>query len=82
MVAHRLDPNDPNVTEKQLRQQRYSYKYNSKPEVKARYKEWSILYREKNRENLRAKKQEKNAKMKGLSGTIWSEQKEVLVSFD
>jgi len=80
MVAKRLDPNDPNVTEKQLRQQRYSHTYNSKPEVKARHKEWSALYREKNREYFRAKK--KAAKMKGLSGTVWSEQKEVLVSFD
>jgi hypothetical protein len=79
MVAKRLDPNDPNVTEKQLRQQRYSHKYNSKPEVKARHKEWSALYREQNRENLRAKKQA--AKLKG-GGTVWSEQKEVLVSFD
>jgi len=79
MVAHRLDPNDPNVTEKQLRQQRYSYKYNSKPEVKARYKEWSALYREQNREYFRAKKQA--AKMK-RGGTIRTEQKEVLVSFD
>ena len=81
MVAKRLDPNDPNVTEKQLRQQRYSHKYNSKPEVKARYKEWNALYREQNREYFRAKKQEKNAKMK-RGGTIRTEQKEVLVSFD
>lgn len=79
MVAKRLDPNDPNVTEKQLRQQRYSHKYNSKPEVKARYKEWNALYREQNREYFRAKKQA--AKMKGR-GTVRTEQKEVLVSFD
>lgn len=78
MPAKRLDPNDPNVTEKQLRQQRYSHTYNSKPEVKARYKEWNALYREQNREYFMKKKRV----LKGLSGTVRNEQKEVIVTFD